>query len=160
MLATPNFSARIVLRPLHFAQHRLRCRTVAHAAAFLRPPASTVGKLVNAADDAFLDALGGHRRHLVVFVADRDVVDRVLHSLVHPLHAVEDDHGRFVDERRIVAPHVRIRRSRTDGCCRLDAAALAGERGAAGRAAEHKARARAIQAAQIRSPIRWKPNIE
>jgi hypothetical protein len=38
--------------------------------------------------------------------------------------------------------------------------ALAVERGAPGGAADQEARSPHVAAAQIRSPIRWKPNIE
>ena len=77
------------------------------------------------------------------------------------MHAVEDDDGRFVDERRIVAAHVGIGDREQVAVAVLMLKPFAGERGAAGGAAEQKALGPANPAAaQIRSPIRWKPNIE
>ena len=102
------------------------------------PSASTARHLVHAADDAFL-AAGRHLGHLVVFVLERDVVDRRLAVFVQPLEAVEDDHRRFVGVGRVVGPHRREGDRVQQAVAVLMLQAFAVERGAAGRAAEHEA---------------------
>ncbi len=63
--------------------------------------------LVHSFEDAFTRALG-HRRHLVLLVHHRDVVEDVLLLLVHPADALLDDHRDLVSECRVVRHAVGI----------------------------------------------------
>ena len=76
---------------------------------------------------------------LVVFVLEREVVDGVFVVFVHPLQAVEDDHGRLVGVRRVVRPHGREGDRVEQAVAVLVLQAFAVERGAAGGAAEQEA---------------------
>ena len=62
---------------------------------------------VHAFDDAVAGAFG-HRRHLVLFVHHRDVVEDVLLLLVHAADAVLDDDRELVSKGRIVGNDVGI----------------------------------------------------
>ena len=93
---------------------------------------------VQTAQDALLAALG-HRRHRVVLVVQRDVVEDVLAVDVHAPHAVTD-HGReLVRECRIVDTHVRDRAEEQWRMSILVLQPLAVQRGASRGAAEHEA---------------------
>ena len=75
----------------------------------------------------------------IVLVVDGDVVDRFFQIFVHPLHAVEDDRRRLVGKRRIVRTH-RGKRQRVEQALPvLMLQPLAGQRRAAGGAADHEA---------------------
>ena len=81
---------------------------------------------------------------------------------VHPADAVLDDHRHLVGERRVVGDAGSGQASAKQvAVAVLVLQPFAGQRRAAGGAAEQEAAACAMSpAAQIRSPIRWKPNIE
>ena len=80
---------------------------------------------------------------------------------VHPADAVLDDDRDLVGERRVVGLAVRHGQRQQVAVAVLVLQALAGQRRAAGRAAQQEAASSACRPpAQIRSPTRWKPNIE
>ena len=66
----------------------------------------------------------GHRRHRVLLVHHRQVVEDALLIDVHPPDAVLDDDRDLVGERRVVARRSWDTPARTAGCCRPGAAAL------------------------------------
>ncbi len=79
---------------------------------------------------------------------------------VHALQAVVDDDGELVGVGRIVGTAVRHRGRDELAVAVLVLQALARERGAARGGAEQEAARLDVAAAQMKSPMRWKPNIE
>ena len=82
----------------------------------------------------------GHRRHRVVLVVEREVVEDVLGLVaVHALDALADDHRDLVRERRVVRAAVRHGRREHLALAVAVLEALTGERGATGGRAEQEA---------------------
>ena len=80
-------------------------------------------ELVKPFENALLDAFG-HRRHRVVLVVERQVVEDVLAFDIHAAHAVGDDDRQLVGEGRVVRQAASEWCSRASGCGRPDAAGL------------------------------------
>ena len=118
----------------------------------LRPP-------VEALDHALGDVVG-HGRHHLVLVVEGQVVDDVLAVEPHAAQAVADDGGHLVGEGRVVGLGDGVHRRQQEAVAVLVLEALAEQRGAPGGGAEQEARGPASVACQMRSPTRWKPNIE
>ena len=93
---------------------------------------------VHAFQNAVLD-VAGHGRHGVRLVHQRDVVEDAFAVFVHAANAVLDDDGDFVRERRIVGAKIRDGQREDVAVAVLVLQAFAGERGAAGGAAEQEA---------------------
>ena len=79
---------------------------------------------------------------------------------VHSLHALEQNDGRFVGVGGIVSSHRGERDGVQQAVAILMLKTFAIERSSAGGSAQQEPLARMSAAAQIRSPMRWNPNIE
>ena len=65
-------------------------------------------KFVHPPDDPFGDPIGiFHRRHDVIIVLTRDIVDHIFIVLIHPLHAIHHNDGNLISVRRIVGAYRR-----------------------------------------------------
>ena len=102
----------------------------------------------------------GHCGHRVRLVHHGDVVEDAFAVFVHAANAVLNDDGKFVGERRIVGAQVGNREREDVAVAVLVLQAFAGKRGAPGSAAEQESAARMSAAAQMKSPMRWNPNME
>ena len=111
-----------------------------------------------------LDAGSGMRRHRVVLVVERQVVEERPRGVAVAVHARACRRrmmaAELVGEGRVVGLAGRARRREDQAVAVLVLQAFAGERGAPGGGAEQEAAAAGVAAAQMRSPTRWKPNIE
>src|ERR1700733_14018212 len=93
---------------------------------------------VAAAQDPGLDP-GRNRRLQVVLVHQRDVIENALLLHVHAAHAVVDDDGQLVGERRVIGHAVGNRARDQLAVAVLVLQPLAGERGATGGGAQQEA---------------------
>ena len=126
-------------------------------------PARAVGgrgaKAIHAAQHALV-RLRRQRRLGEVLVHRRHVIEDVLLLDQHLAHAAIEDDGELAGGGRVVGAAVRHRRRHQVAAAVLVLQAFAAEGGAARGRADQKAPRRWSAAAQIRSPTRWKPNIE
>src|SRR2546425_11127642 len=72
----------------------------------------SAAKFIETFQDPLFDALG-HRRHRIILIVEREIIENLLALLTHAAHPVANDHGDFIGKGRIISEQ-RGNRARQD----------------------------------------------